>query len=344
MTHQRGRSIPPGREWLGVFMAVVSLALGGCSDPPRHEQTSPVKRPRPARTLTRAPSPKSMPAGQDVAVVATARGLLEVSRDGRVSRVLRPGDVLWCAVDPVGQVVWFAEKTEKGIVVRFLEKDHTVVTVFERWPFPDFESFPIRLKYRAQTVATGPPQVDATIVIALSGEPRIEMIPGILLGFDRAEMMRVASRIRGLRFADRAALRRLVARDRGVAPVRPARGLLSRVKVDTDACEAKELCGHARALPGSGLYAVIVEHSCGDACYVRQVLYDSASGTFVDPLLPGTRSRTLARISGRFVTMEVAPKGRGAIVRNALVDFARGVVLEGIRSGGGWLGGGYRID
>lgn len=52
-------------------------------------------------------------------------------------------------------------------------------------------------------------------------------------------------------------------------------------------CEDEDMCGGAQWLGDSAYQAVLIEHSCGDACHTACVLYDPKTKKFAPALAPG---------------------------------------------------------
>jgi len=119
---------------------------------------------------------------------------------------------------------------------------------------------------------------------------------------------------------------------------------VSRLKsVPDDNCESAEMCGNAHRMGKTRFLAVLVEHSCGDACHTSWQLYDSRTKEFIDAADPKRRSRK--PLTEEDVTTVgdgwLAPGGEGFVLRGTLYNFVHGRVAgspKTLGDGGGWLG------
>jgi hypothetical protein len=265
-----------------------------------------------------------------------------VSADGARERVLVAGYVPWALVDDRALVIWFGSADHGSILAIDLAAppapEVTVETIATGLP-TETEAGPLvgTIRYGDEELTAGNP-IAPHVVLDLSDAPTLRLDATILELWEQADEVEQALARAALPGRDRAAAfaaRSAGRRTRLEAPP----GEASRVEVPVDPCEDEDLCGTAESVPGTGLWRVLVGHSCGDGCYAEYRLYDPAAKRFHEEAWASWLSDAwVARDGSAFVTSA------------QLIRFDRGPVASGSRDdlpgdvvGGGWLGSAYYL-
>ncbi|MBU1239095.1 hypothetical protein KJ865_05235, partial [Myxococcota bacterium] len=218
--------------------------------------------------------------------------------------------------------------------------------VLSSYPFKDLSVYPVYVEYDASLLLSGPYNFEAAVVISYKkGVLKVTGDYGPLTLIDEERKQKYAKQINALKLENSERLTALFKKSAAYtlfdkSPKKP----LAPLPVDPAPCGGdKSICGGAVNIPGTSLYNVMVEHSCGDGCYFRMVWYDSARKLYLDPEDISRTSKDAASIKGGLVFGITSPKGQGMIFKNILVHYAKGKVLGGFKAGGGWIGGGWRL-
>ena len=136
-----------------------------------------------------------------------------------------------------------------------------------------------------------------------------------------------------------------LARTRKSLPV-PApsvpKGLKSPVVIPPRDCEDPEVCGEIGAVTTTGIVRIAISHSCGDACYVDWVLYDSASREFINPENPLERSGSLQRKWADSSSLYISPSEQYYERSNCVYGWKGGTKTCG-NNFAGFVGAGRRL-
>jgi hypothetical protein len=287
-------------------------------------------------------------AGQAVAILPTADGLLAIAADGARRKQLVAGKIDWAMVDDRAQVIWFGRA--KALWIIDLLGTSGAAEDIARYNGDE----PVSICYgedRGQLLGLLASVYDAHLVLNMVGTPQLAYESGIYDDIMEEQGLQNRRRLAHIRWSKRGRERvaALATRGQGRTLFLPSPEAESRVKsVPAASCEAKELCGSARRLGDTRFLAVIVAHGCGDACHVRSLLYDSTSQQFFDAAKPSRRSRQV--LPGEGVTgvadAFIPASGEGFVSNGALYHFQRGLVAEtrAAAQGGGWLGHSWYVD
>lgn len=320
---------------LGMGIAIGLLAACGGATKPAGTTPPPVDPSSLQGALER-----EIGAGGPVAVLASADGLTALSADGSRRKVIVPGPVGWCLVDPRAQVIWFGAPEHTTVQILDLAAPpgtapETVITGLPAEVDPTPATFAVVYGDGAAAEELGfghwiRPRIEihvgASPKLVGSGEilAQWERLPEWQEELDRAQL---PGRDRLVALARRGA-------GRSALLPRPAAQELPRVtSVDVSECPDDEtVCGTAEAVAGTKLWRVAVSFSCGDGCYTQYKLYDPTRTEFLE---------------GEWTTWLqdswVAPDGSAFAGNGRIVSFTKGVVvlLDEEVEGGGWLGGGW---
>jgi hypothetical protein len=286
-------------------------------------------------------------AGTDVAVVATKTGLKALGADGKFSKVLVAGEVVWCSADNKVQGVWFLKK-EKGKLNGYfydLFRLQPPIRLLSNYPQNSLDSYPIYVEYDKKMITTGAYNMEAALVISyLKDKLSLTVTYGPLTEIFEERKAKYKKFFSHLKIENRKTFQEIFKRSKNRnLKGKGVKGPLKKLQVDPAGCDGNaDICGSLRILPGTSLYVVMVEHSCGDACYFNMVLYDAKTKKYVDPDDPTKSYADFKKIKTIFVWGVTSPRGKGMIINNRLVHYVKGVIKTGLGYGGGWIGGGWR--
>jgi hypothetical protein len=324
----------------------VRASLDALPEPPAGPPPPP---PRPTEEMLR----KEIGAGGDVALLADAAGVIALSPDGKRKKLLAAGQVEDVLVDNRARVVWFKRQVDHRSELVFL--DLTAA--------PGPPVLVARGRQDWQRVAVGYEQPreligddEAATLLAMSDpEP----------GFHRLGKCTRATRDGCLRhdrelcqpgddesqcpvFAAGAPgrLQALLARTTGrrVFSAAPRRLKLNRVSVGRSCGQ----CGKATALPGTQLWAVLVE-SVGDFCHIFPQAYDPAARQFINIQTGARLDHPFDDLDASLGDIWICPSGTGFVGGGTTGTFAKGALApwRGLSAGGcldgGWFFAGDRL-
>lgn len=343
--------------------------------PPEVAAPAPAVAPRPTSDLPRL-SPGSLPLearlvaevgqGLPVAILPTPVGLVAMSSDGARSVLLVEGDVPWALVDNAAGVVWFAlpsatvadaDATIDLVVLDLRGSTLDLVVVARRL----VDGSQVEVDY-LDPATSGPSVPWPTVrygarvdVMVGNGKPRLEASGGIYsdLGIVDGEANANAVKLAqpdattqvfldGLRARALAPKNDPSTRARQPKSPRPPK----RLKVPP-ACENASVCGLVSRFGNSPYWAVIVSHSCGDACHTSRQLYDPKAKVFLSLLDPDVTSPEPLTDDANDVLGAIVSLDGSAFVKNGRVyRFGHAPVeprlpdgVISLTDGGGWLGG-----
>lgn len=309
--------------------------------------------------------------GRPVAILAWYDGLVAMSADGARIRLLVPGPTEWALVDDRARVIWFGKVGEPrkvegeevdtvDIWVLDLTAEGTAPRLIARGLQTGLEVFvshpPHARGKRADEVGFGRGYSPSIRIQMDEKRPRFEAEGGIYADIGIAD---TAEHLKAVRRAQpdattRAFLLTLVARgkDRTAtlpAPDQPAPP--DRLPVPVDDCEEEDICGAVSAFTGTPYWRVIVEHSCGDACFPVENLYDPRTRKWIDPNDPAVTSDTPIGDAAAVAQAFIARDGSAFIMDGAVFPFGKPPIIPqspedraSISRGGGWLGGQWFVD
>ena len=283
--------------------------------------------------------------GGSVAILPRKDGIWAVSADGARQKVIATNRATWLLVDNRADAIWFGRKGGGLWLIDLTAKPGS--------PPEEIAGFK---GDEAVVVAYGPShedclkvlrtEYDAHLVLDLSvTPPTLAYESGIYDDVFEKQGRAHARRLARIQWAPQAQERlvALAARGKGRPLLAPNPRPVPRLKsVSDETCESAEMCGNASRMGKTRFLAVLVEHSCGDACHTTWQLYDSRTKEFMDAADPKRRSRK--PLTDEDVTdvddAWTAPGGEGFVVRGSLYNFERGQVgkIRASGDGGGWLG------
>jgi hypothetical protein len=349
-------TISSRRHSLASVLALLALLAPGC----KRFADQPAAAPAPLDALAEPPPGPPPPppaplgetlqeeigAGGDVALLADASGVVAMSPDGQRKKLLAPGKVEEVLVDNRARVIWFKRQA-----------DHRSELVFLDLTAPPGEPVLVargRQDWQRVAVSYDQPREiigdeEANTLFALSDpEPR----------FHRQGRCTRATRDGCLRhdrelcqpgddesqcpvFVPGAGerLQALLARAAGrrvFSPV-PRRGKVTRVSVGRTCGR----CGKATALPGTKLWAVLVQ-TVGDFCHIVPQAYDPAARQFINIQTGARLGRSFDDLNASLGDIWICPSGTAFVGGGTTGTFAKGALApwRGL-SAGGCLGGGW---
>lgn len=309
-------------------------------------------------------------ADKPIAILPWLEGLIAVSADGARAHLLVPGPMTWALVDERARVIWFGRAGERA------KPDDLDVTT-EIWaldllaeglePRRIARGFgggleiaitypPVGDSKRPDRVGFGRGHGPSVTIVVDAKRPRLEGEGGVYVDMEIADGRDHMKAIKRAQpdAATRAFLKTLAERGEGrtLEPPRPEHAALpERVPVPTDACQDDEACGVPQAFTGTPYWLVTVEHSCGDACFVAQNLYDPRTRVWLDPNQPGTTSDKPLGEAANVGQAFVARDGSAFVMEATLFAMGRPPLAPLIPEdspfiprAGGWLGGGWYVD
>lgn len=289
-------------------------------------------------------------AGTAVAVVPSPRGLLAVSADGARRRTLTAGSVTWALVDSRSHVVWFAPNGNTEVwLLDLMQSSVTTVRVVSGNPDRAVAIvYPKRGSAVEERLATLTSVYDGAIEIIVDDQPALRLDTGIYDEIFEEQHTQHKQEFKKAQMtaSGRALLRQLAQRGQGQHVHRMlTRALLPPVRtVPASSCEDASLCGHADAIPGTSLWRVVVEHSCGDACFTNHQLYDPATRQFLDLAQPSERSpKPLDGDRVNVADFDISADGRAVVLDGKIYRLDSQPVAAGQGHGGGWLGGAWHV-
>jgi hypothetical protein len=288
----------------------------------------------------------------DVTILAGKSGLWAVSKDGKAKHKVYDGPVSWAVVDNKLRVVWMIRPKGKKWTLELIDFDGPgePETVLESFP-----GAPIEIVHQDGKLTAGDENYAIAYALILKeGKVKLETRGGNYDFADRAKPLEAAGKKLAVANPERvkALLRR--SKGRAVQPKTPDAPEAKRVDVDKSNCQARDLCGTASVIPGTPYWKVITEHSCGDGCHVTTMLYDPRSKEFFCSSDPKLRGKTPKSEWSGVDAAWVAPSGEAYSDGYTVYSFKTGLVTDveplqeekpdEWRLGGGWLGGGWRMD
>jgi hypothetical protein len=350
---------------LAAFLAVV--AGGGCKRlaggpppapaPPDALPEPPLPPPAPPAPLGES-LPEEIGAGGDVAVLADPSGVVAMSTDGKRRKVLAAGKVEDVLVDNRSQVIWW-----KRVI------DHRSELVYlDLTGAPADPVLVARARQDWQRVAIGYEQPReligddeaATLLVLGGSEPRFARLGRKCtrpsrdgcLRHDREPCQAGDDDSQCPVFAPGAAERitALVTRGAGrrVYSPLPRRGQLTRM-TRVPVPRACPRCGRAGPLPGTKLWAVLVQ-AVGDFCHIVPQAYDPAQHQFINIQTGARLARPFNDLNAAIGDIWICPSGEAFVGGGTTGTFASGALApwRGLSSGGclggGWFFGGDRLS
>lgn len=286
---------------------------------------------------------RDLGAGMPVAIVP-GPDLRAISADGARERVLVPGPVPWALVDQRSHAIWFGNRNSSTISVLDLDAiDPQPVTVVADIPTVVAGPLSVRVFYPDPTsdvpvgdeLTFGHPQ-HPQVILRLGPEPSLDVSGGLLeIVGDQEKLDALRAEIRLAKLPDRELLVELARRGAGRTTTPRHAGKQHRVEgVDPAECFDATLCGQAETVTGTKLWRVTIGHSCGDACYLEQRLYD-----------PQTKQFLAADWARRLQDAWVSADGTAFVASGVVIRFASGPLaatpISDELQGGGWLGTSY---
>lgn len=294
----------------------------------------------------------------DIAVLSGKTGLWAFSINGKAKYRITEGPVSWCLVDNKLGIVWMVRPAgdEWTLELIDLEGPGRSETVL-----PTFPGAPIDIIHDGAYLTSG--DMNHAVSFALvfkDGDVNIETREGNFYFAERAKRLKEAAKT--LAISDPKRLKALIARSKSrsfqpkVPAVAPAVASTKKVKVDTSRCESPDMCGSAESIPGTSYWKVLTEHSCGDGCYYKKMLYDPKKKEFfcaTNPKLRGDEPGDGWNSPG---AGWIAPSGKAYTNGLSIYSFETGFVAgvkpveekkripDSGRVGGGWLEGGWRME
>lgn len=305
----------------------------------------------------------------ELAVVATAAGVVVLDAAGKTVGELSPKKPHACRVDARAGVLWVHEGSEDEgadledfqtgkLTALDLESDAAPITVLTKAP----STFVI--DYGDEQLGREEPHLfQEGVVIHMTEPPRVEAILGCdgdmswaCFGEDeedeeraRARMLaKLAKRIRARPFPAEA-LAPWVARGkaRRATPSGPGPTDAPRkVAVPKRGCaEEPEDCGKAQILPGGRYWRVVVGNNRGDFFHETFSLYDPTSDELFDPTDPAARRKPSAADPDAegFEPSWISPSAELAADGSTLVRLAGGVIARDLEGFCGFWGGGWTL-
>ena len=294
----------------------------------------------------------------DVAVLAGKTGLWAISINGKVKYRIFEGPVSWALVDNKLRVIWMIRPAGNEWTLELID--------FEGQGQPEtvlasFPGAPIDIIHDGHHLTSGDMNYAVSFALVFKdGEVNLETREGNFYFAERAERLKEAAET--LAISDPKRIKALIARSKGrsfqpkVPAVAPAVATKKKVKVDTSRCESPDMCGSAEIVPGTHYWKVLTEHSCGDGCYYKKMLYDPKKKKFFcasNPKLRGDEPEDGWNAPG---AGWIAPSGKAYTNGLSIFSFKTGFVAgvkpvdekkripDSGRVGGGWLEGGWRME
>lgn len=294
---------------------------------------------------------QKMGGNQPVAILAGDEGIVAMRADATRSVVIVQQRAAWAKPDARSDVIWFGTigKTGELWAVDLAAATTGPVQVAVHLP----QDIEIGIAYEKagkpiEGLSTLTSDYDGRIDLVIGGKsPFFRHVEGALSVVDPSATRRAAKACKAIKVtrAGKTLLQALAVRQTG----KPALLLASKSSnlrvqsVLASQCEDSELCGQAEPVPGTPLWRVVVQHSCGDACYTNYQLYDPQARQFVDLAAPTRRSPTPLPNARSVADMWISADGTAALMDGALYRFGTGLVKADIGVAAGWLDGQYHL-
>jgi hypothetical protein len=340
----------------GATLGLALALAAGCRRGPPPPPPAPASSPLPERPLP-PPAPLlpleetlalEIGAGGDVAVLADSTGVVAISPDGKRKKLLAAGTVEEVLVDDRSRVLWYKRLADQRSELVFLD-----LTV------PPSPAVPVaRARQDWQRVAIGyadPKETlgdeEAITLLDLSGgEPRFHRLGRKCvrpsrdgcLRHDRVPCQPGDDESECPVFVTGATERlgALIARGAGrrVFSPTPRRAATTRVAVGRSCGR----CGRAVPVPGTRLWAVLVQAMGGAFCHIVPQTYDPAARQFINIQTGARRARPFDDADAAIGDIWICRSGTAFVGGGTTGTFARGALARwrGL-SAGGCLGGGW---
>jgi hypothetical protein len=289
----------------------------------------------------------------DIAVLADPAGVVAMSTDGKHRKVLVPGKVEDVLVDNRSRVVWFRRQVEHRSELVYLDltappADPVLVARGRQ------DWLRVAVGYEGPKELIGDDEA-VTLLVMNDGQPRFSRLGrrcirpsrDACLRHDREPCQAGDDEGQCPSFVDggRERVAGLVARAEGrrvfsPPPRRTQLYKLTRVPVGRT-CPR---CGKSMLLPGTKLWAVLVE-AVGDFCHIVPQAYDPVARQFIDIQTGARLGRPFNDLNASVGDIWICPSGEGFVGGGTTGTFAKGTLApwRGLSSGG-CLGGGWMFS